>query len=134
MIDFEPSEEQALIIETVRQFAEQEIRPLTRVADEAGAPPESILEAAHELGLVANSLPEAFGGGGERSAMTGVLIAEELAWGDMAIAFAILSPGLVGLPVADHGSESVQKNALPRTHPGLFQARQPGPCRASLRL
>ncbi len=113
MIDFEPSEEQALIIETVRQFAEQEIRPLTRVADEAGAIPDSILESAHELGLVANSLPEAFGGGGERSAMTGALIAEELAWGDMAIALAILSPSLVGLPIADYGSDSLQKQALP---------------------
>ena len=32
------------------------------------------------------------GGGGERSAVTGALIAEELAWGDLAIALAILSP------------------------------------------
>ncbi|MFK7898112.1 MAG: acyl-CoA dehydrogenase family protein [Myxococcota bacterium] len=121
MIDFEPSEEQALIIETVRQFAEQEIRPLTRVADEAGAPPAEILAAAHELGLVANSLPEAFGGGGERSAVTGVLIAEELAWGDLALALAILSPGLTGLPIADHGSDSLQKQALPSLTEGSFK-------------
>ena len=53
MIDFEPSEEQALIIETVRQFAENEIRPLSRETDEAGAPPRAVLDAAHELGLVA---------------------------------------------------------------------------------
>ena len=61
MIDFEPTEEQALIIETVRQFAENEIRPVSRSTDEAGAPPMSVVEAAHELGLVANRLPEAFG-------------------------------------------------------------------------
>ena len=30
MIDFEPSEEQQLIVETVRQFAENEIRPRAR--------------------------------------------------------------------------------------------------------
>lgn len=113
MIDFEPSEEQALIVETVHAFAENEIRPLCRVADEAGAPPKNVVEAAHELGLVANSLPEAHGGGGERSAMTGVLIAEELAWGDLAIALAILSPGLLGFPVADFGSESLQNEILP---------------------
>jgi acyl-CoA dehydrogenase len=114
MIDFEPSDEQALIIETVRQFAENEIRPLTREADEAGAPPQAILDAAHELGLVANALPETHGGGGERSALTGVLIAEELGWGDMAIALAILSPGLLGLPIADFGSESLRMDILPR--------------------
>jgi acyl-CoA dehydrogenase len=113
MIDFEPSEEQALIIETVRQFAENEIRPRCREADESGVPPQDILEAAHALGLVANSLPEAHGGGGERSALTGALIAEELGWGDMAIALAILSPSLLGLPVAEFGSFSLQKDTIP---------------------
>ncbi|MCB9724355.1 MAG: acyl-CoA dehydrogenase family protein [Spirochaetaceae bacterium] len=113
MIDFEPTEEQALIIETVRQFAENEIRPVCREADESGRPPTSVVEAAHELGLVANGLPEAHGGGGERSALTGALIAEELAWGDLAIALAILSPALHGLPVADHGSEALRARVLP---------------------
>lgn len=121
MIDFEPSEEQALIIETVRQFAENEIRPRCREADESGVPPQSVVEAAHELGLVANSLPEAQGGGGERSALTGVLIAEELAWGDLAIALAILSPGLVGLPVADFGSESQRNEVIPGLVEGAFK-------------
>ncbi len=113
MIDFEPTEEQALIIETVHQFAENEIRPQCRAADESGAPDPAVLAAAHELGLVANALPEAWGGGGERSAVTGALIAEELGWGDMATALAILSPGLTGLPVADHGTEALQKEVLP---------------------
>jgi acyl-CoA dehydrogenase len=113
MIDFEPSEEQALIIETVHQFAENEVRPLAREADESGLPPARLLAAAHELGLVANGLPESVGGGGARSALTGALIAEELGWGDMALALAILSPGLVGFPVADHGSESARRSILP---------------------
>ena len=113
MIDFEPSEEQALIIETVRQFAENEIRPRCREADERGTPDASVLDAAHELGLVANALPESVGGGGERSALTGALIAEELGWGDMATALAILSPALSGLPIADFGSESLQNELLP---------------------
>ena len=113
MIDFGPSEEQALIIETVRQFAENEIRPRCREGDESGRPDPAILDAGHELGLVANALPEEIGGGGERSALTGVLIAEELGWGDMATALAILSPSLLGLPVADFGSESLRAAVLP---------------------
>ena len=113
MIDFEPSEEQALIIETVHQFAENEIRPKSRETDESGLPPASVLAAAHELGLIANGLPESEGGGGARSALTGALIAEELGWGDMALALAILSPGLVGYPVADHGSPALRKQILP---------------------
>jgi alkylation response protein AidB-like acyl-CoA dehydrogenase len=114
MIDFEPTEEQQLIALTVRQFAEHEIRPLAREADEAAALPRALLEKAHELGLVANALPEAFGGGGERSAVTGALIAEELAAGDLAIALAILSPALAAFPVADFGSDAQRREVLPR--------------------
>ncbi len=111
MIDFSPSEEQQLIIETVRQFAENEIRPLAHEADEAKRAPEAILAAAHELGLVANAFPEAHGGGGERSAVTGVLITEELCAGDAGIGLAVLTPSLSGFPVADHGSDA-QKGAV----------------------
>ena len=99
MIDFEPTEEQALIVDTVRQFAKNEVRPRAREADESAKTPARACSArAHELGLVANALPEASGGGGARSAVTGALIAEELACGDLALALAILSPSLLGVP------------------------------------
>jgi acyl-CoA dehydrogenase len=113
MIDFQPSEDQALIVETVRQFAEKEIRPRARDCDENTSLPMDVLGQAHELGLVANALPEAYGGGGDHQSVTGCLIAEELAWGDLSIAMAILSPALLGLPVALHGSEEQQKSVLP---------------------
>jgi alkylation response protein AidB-like acyl-CoA dehydrogenase len=121
MIDFEPTEEQQLIVETVRQFAEKEIRTLAREADEAHAVPRALLEKAHELGLVANALPEAFGGGGERSAVTGALIAEELAAGDLALALAILSPALLAYPVADFGSDAQRRELLPKLAAGAFR-------------
>jgi alkylation response protein AidB-like acyl-CoA dehydrogenase len=114
MIGFDPSEEQALIVETVRQFADKEIRPLARECDEARKIPDGILEQAHELGLVANSLPEEVGGGGERDALTAALISEELAWGDLSIALAILSPGLIALPVAEFGTAEQKERFLPR--------------------
>jgi len=113
LIDFEPSEEQKLIIDTVRQFAANEIRPAAHEAAESRSLPKDALSQAHELGLVAHGLPEAYGGGGERCAITGALIAEELAFGDLAIALAILSPGLLGLPVSDFGTEAQQREVLP---------------------
>ncbi|MDX1649011.1 MAG: acyl-CoA dehydrogenase family protein [Myxococcota bacterium] len=122
MIDFEPDEEQQLIVDTVRQFAQNEIRPRARECDESGKLPDEVLAAAHELGLVANGLPEEHGGGGERSAVTGALIAEELAWGDLAIALAILSPGLMAYPVADFGTETQRKEWIPRFTGGRFVA------------
>ena len=108
MIDFEPSEEQQLIVETVRQFAANEIRPRAREADEAGEIPDEVLQQSHELGLVANALPEEHGGGGARSAVTSVLVAEELACADLAQALAILSPALgavAGWPGPRRGRE-----------------------------
>lgn len=113
MIDFEPTEEQALIRDTVAEFARGEIRPRARDADESGKIPEDVLARAHELGLIANGLPEAYGGGGERSALTGALVAEELAHGDLSIALAILAPGLLAYPVADLGSEAQKARLLP---------------------
>ena len=121
MIDFEPDEEQALIVETVRQFVENEIRPQARDCDESGKLPEATLAQAHELGLVANSLPDEFGGGGERSAVTGCLIAEELAWGDLSIALAILSPTLLGLPLADFGTDAQKRSQLTPLCGGTFR-------------
>jgi alkylation response protein AidB-like acyl-CoA dehydrogenase len=130
-IDFTPSDEQALVVDTVRQFAEKEIRPHARAADEARAPALAAIEAAHALGLVANSLPAEHGGGGERSAVLGALVAEELAWGDLATALAILSPALVAFPVADQGSAAQQGRVLPRFArdtfvPGALAVLEPG--------
>jgi alkylation response protein AidB-like acyl-CoA dehydrogenase len=113
MIDFEPSEEQALIRDTVHQFAENEIRPKARECDEAAKLDANVLALAHELGLVANSLPEQHGGGGELSAVTGCLIAEELAWGDLSLALGVLSPSLLGLPLALYGTAEQQASLLP---------------------
>jgi len=114
MIDFSPSEEQQLIVDAVRQFAMKELRPVGRECDESGEIPRAVLDQAHELGLVANGFPETHGGGGERSAVTGALIAEELAWGDASLALAILSPALTGLPVADFAGDEIQAEVLAR--------------------
>jgi alkylation response protein AidB-like acyl-CoA dehydrogenase len=113
VIDFEPTDEQQLIAETVRQFAAHEIRPRARECDEVRKLPDDVLSGAHELGLVANALPTDFGGGGERSAVTGALVAEELAHGDLAIALAVLSPSLLALPIAEFGSDEQRARWLP---------------------
>jgi alkylation response protein AidB-like acyl-CoA dehydrogenase len=120
MIDFTPSEEQAIVAETVRQFAEKELRPLARKCEESRALPSDVLARSHELGLVASALPAPLGGGGERSAVTGALIAEALAWGDLALALAVLSPALGAFPLADFADEAQQRRHLPRFLGGAF--------------
>ena len=121
MIGFDPTDEQALIAETVRQFVENEVRPHSRDCDESHTLSKDVLGQAHELGLVANSLPEAVGGGGERSAVTSCLIVEELAWGDLSLAFGILSPSLLGVPVMDFGTEAQKSELLPSLAADSFE-------------
>ena len=113
MIDFKPTDEQQLVVDTVRSFAANEIRPRARECEEAKKLPDKVIEQAHELGLVANALPESAGGGGQRAAVTGALVAEELAWGDLSIALAILSPSLTAFPIAEFGTGE-QKQLLAR--------------------
>ena len=130
MIDFEPSEEQALVRDTVRSFAEQELRSRARECDEAGKLPYELLQSAHELGLATSGVDEAFGGGGERSAVTAAIVAEELAWGDLSLALAVLSPTLLALPVADCGSAQQRERWLPPLcgpsfRPGSFATVEP---------
>jgi len=99
MFGFEPSDEQKTLVESVRRFAGRELRLAAHDADERADLPAALLDAGAELALLPASLPEAYGGFGERSAVTGALFAEELAWGDLSGALALLAPGLVALPV-----------------------------------
>jgi alkylation response protein AidB-like acyl-CoA dehydrogenase len=114
MISFTPSEEQQMIVNTIKQFATDEMREIYRDCEESGEIPDDIVNTAWELGLVATGIPEELGGlGGEQSAVTGSLIAEELAWGDLAIAMKILCPALAAFPIIEMGTEEQKKKYLP---------------------
>lgn len=114
MVDFQPTDEQQLIRETVASFAREQIRPVAREADETGQIPNTLIQQAWELGLVQSTIPEAFGGAGATpSAITGALVCEELGWGDLSIALHILAPWLVIQPVLALGSEEQKQHVLP---------------------
>jgi len=115
MISFSPSEEQQMITTMVRQFATDEMRKIYRDCDESGDTPASILETAWQMGFISSSIPEEQGGlGEEHSAVTGSLLAEELAWGDLSMAMNILCPLLVVSPLIETGTASQKSTYLPR--------------------
>jgi butyryl-CoA dehydrogenase len=58
------TEEQKLLLKTVRDFAESEVKPLARHLDETGEFPRETFRKAAELGLTAVAIPEADGGAG----------------------------------------------------------------------
>lgn len=123
MFDLELTEEQQLVRDTVASFAQNEIRPVARDSDESGSIPQSVIDQSFELGLIHSALPEAQGGYGEqRSAVTGAIVAEELAWGDASIAMHLLAPRLVAYPVADAGTTEQRERILPRFAKGFHAA------------
>ena len=56
MISFEISEEQELIRETLREFANEEMRSIGRDCDEAFEIPQTFLDSVWELGLTATQI------------------------------------------------------------------------------
>src|ERR1700674_2890062 len=63
-LNLELNEEQKLLQRTVREFAENEVKPLAREIDETGNFPRETFRKAAELGLTGVALPESEGGAG----------------------------------------------------------------------
>lgn len=113
MYSFDPTEEQQLIIDTAREFASKDMDPRSHDADEAAKLPDGFLKASWELGLACAAIPEKYNGAGmTRSAVTGALLAEELGWGDLSMAIAMLAPATVAYPVLDYGTEAQKDQFL----------------------
>ncbi|MBT0565602.1 acyl-CoA dehydrogenase family protein [Williamsia sp. CHRR-6] len=109
-----PDDEQKMIAETVREFAEEIVRPAAHDADEAAAAPEDLLARAVELGITMINVPEEFDGAAdERNVVTNGLVAEAMAYGDMGLALPLLAPSGVASTLTQFGSEGQQKTYLP---------------------
>ncbi len=120
MFAFEPDEEQKMLVEAVNRFATREMRTASHEADESRQLSQGLIERGWELGLLQASIPETYGGFGERSAVTMALAAEELAYGDLAAALALSAPGLFVLPIIIAGNEQQKHTYLPRFSEGGF--------------
>jgi acyl-CoA dehydrogenase len=113
MISFTPTEDQQLLIETINRYAKNDIRSIAHDADEDSAPPMDVVQTGWEIGLMPTAIPEALGGLGDLSAITGVLAAEELAYGDLSVALHVLAPALFAYPIILYGTEEQKQNLLP---------------------
>ena len=112
--DLRPDDEQKMIVETVDEFAAEILRPAAHDADEAAGYPPALLRKATELGITAINIPEDFDGiAAHRSAVTNVLVAEALGYGDMGLALPILAPGGVAAALTHFGSADQQATYLP---------------------
>jgi alkylation response protein AidB-like acyl-CoA dehydrogenase len=114
LFDLEPTDEQQMLRDSVREFALAKLRPAAQAADAACAAPQELLAQANELGLSMVGVPEELGGAVEqRSAVTSVLMSEALAQGDLGIAVACLAPAAVSTAISLWGDADQQATYLP---------------------
>jgi acyl-CoA dehydrogenase len=111
MFDFEPTEEQQALIETTRRFVRERIIPIAAECDRESRFPKDVFAAAHAIGLVNPTVPEAYGGAG-LSDVDATLIHEELAYGCSGIQTSITANTLALTPIKLAGNEAQKKKYL----------------------
>ena len=114
LFDLTPSDEQEMLRDSCRSFADEQLRPAALAADTACGATPGLLASAAELGIHLLGVPESLGGAGhERSAVTNVLVAEALAHGDLSLAVACLAPSAVSNALVLWGDGEQQSAYLP---------------------
>lgn len=117
------SEEQQLMRDTLRRFADDEMRSVARKADDDSVPPDDFLRAFEELGAMAMAVPESLGGTAEEmSGVSQMLMAEDLARGDMGLAYAALSPLSFVSAIAHWGDQAQRSSLIPALVDGQVAA------------
>jgi alkylation response protein AidB-like acyl-CoA dehydrogenase len=117
IVKFDLNEEQSDIRDTVRRFTEQEITPYAEAWDETYYFPREIYTQMGELGLMGMTTPEEHSGS-MLSRLTGALVYEELAKGDMAIAVGLSVHNMITGSLARYGTEGQRQRQVPRLASG----------------
>ncbi len=117
-ISIELNEEQRIIQKTIREFAEEKIRPLTAKLDEAQEFPMDLMNELGRLGFMGILVPEEFGGSG-LGYVEYALIVEEIAKVDPAVALSVAAHnGLCTNHINLFASDELKKKYLPELASG----------------
>lgn len=107
-MNFLLTDEQKMIQETVRDFAENEVKPVASEIDRTDEFPWKIYKRMAELGLLAMTLPPEYGGSGADT-VSWSIVEEELARASAAVSDAQLLTKLMSHTILRHGTEEQKK-------------------------
>lgn len=111
MIGFQLTAEQEELRRLARRFTQQEIVPVAAAYDRTGAYPWDVIKTGYEVGLLNESIPAEYGGGG-MGVFDACLIAEELSAGCAAMATNFMANTLATNPVVLAGSPHQRQHFL----------------------
>jgi acyl-CoA dehydrogenase len=118
-MSFKLTEEQEMIKESVREFAQSKIAPIALRMEETKEIPRDVVKGMAELGLMTCTADEKYGGPGLSAVSAGV-IAEELARADCTGSTCVyyLVPASWGFLLNKYGTEEAKQEIFPKTLSG----------------
>jgi short-chain 2-methylacyl-CoA dehydrogenase len=112
-VDFELTDEQRLLRDTVRDFARQEVAPVAEELDRTKSFPYELVTKMGELGLMGIPFPEDYGGGGADT-LAYALAVEELTRVDSSVAITMAAHTSLGtMPIHLWGTDQQKDDWLP---------------------
>jgi alkylation response protein AidB-like acyl-CoA dehydrogenase len=116
-MSFTTTGEHEAIRKAVREFGEEELKPVAREHDETGEYPEDLRRKAAELDFVAPHVPEEYGGAG-MDMIARIVVTEELWRADPGLGSAIGSAGFGSSMLLKYGDEWMKEEWLTRITAG----------------
>jgi alkylation response protein AidB-like acyl-CoA dehydrogenase len=115
------TDEESILVETVRQFIDREVKPSVRDVEHANTYPEAWIEQMKHLGIYGLAVPEEYGGT-PVSMPCYVLVTQELARGWMSLAGAMGGHTVVAKLLTLFGTDEQKRRYLPAMATGELRA------------
>ena len=115
------NDDEAMLVATVREFIDKEVRPTVREREHANEYPEAWIEQMKRIGIYGLAVPEEYGGT-PVSMPCYVLVTQELARGWMSLAGAMGGHTVVAKLLSLFGTEEQKRHYLPPMATGELRA------------
>ncbi|MGB6512646.1 MAG: acyl-CoA dehydrogenase family protein [Mycobacterium sp.] len=115
------NDDEAMLVATVREFVDKEVRPTVREREHANEYPEAWIEQMKRIGIYGLAVPEEYGGT-PVSMPCYVLVTQELARGWMSLAGAMGGHTVVAKLLTLFGTEEQKRHYLPPMATGELRA------------
>ncbi len=115
------SAEEALLVETVRDFVERDVKPTVRDVEHANEYPDAWIDQMKRIGIFGLAIPDEYDGT-PVSSRCYVLVTQELARGWMSLAGAMGGHTVVAKLLALFGTEEQKRRYLPAMATGEIRA------------